>query len=529
MKKKFLSIFALVLSVSMLMLMFAACSPDEKDNTGDNGSTENNVSTTPDSNSTDNGGSADTPATHTHEYNLQKPSADYIAESATCQKKALYYSSCSCGKAGTQTFEDGEVATCKFENGACVWCGKEEPIATEGLIFTSIQNGEAYMLTGYEGNAAEIYIPATHNGKPVMRITANVFKENTNITSVVIGNNIQYIDSRAFADCVNLTSVVIGNDVTEIGEYAFGWCEKLESINLPAGLTLIGKSAFWMCSSMPSVTIPYGVTQIGEDAFGRCDSLTSVKIPDSVTSIGRKAFSWCLKLENIEVDENNANYSSLQGNLYNKDQTTLIQYAMGKTDTDFAIPSGVTTIGYYAFAYCENIVNLEIPNTVTNIAYYAFGEIVGLKYNTKDGLNYLGNKENPYLYLAGAENKSITTAAVDDRCRFIGDYAFSFCTKLTSITFSEASQLKSIGNNAFFYCDALESITIPKNVTGLHAPFYACPNLTSIAFADTENWYFVASRDDFENGVAGTAVNVADSAANVTNFQETYRWYYWYK
>ncbi len=530
MKKKFLSVFSFLLSLCILMLAFAACTTDNKGDKGDNiTTTGDGTSNGADSGSAGEGDNTGTLPTHTHEYNRQKPYADCVAEPATCTSKAMYYYSCSCGETGTQTFEYGEFASCKFENGACKWCGKGEPAATEGLIFTAIKNGEAYMLTGYEGTASEIYIPSTHNGKPVMRITAYVFEENTNVTSVIIGDNIMYIDSHAFADCVNLKSVIIGSNVTELGEYAFGWCEKLESVELPDTLTLIGKGAFWMCSSLPTVKIPYGVTHIGEDAFGRCDSLTSVKIPDSVTSIDRKAFSWCLTLENIEVDEDNANYSSLQGNLYNKNQTTLIQYAMGKTDSDFAIPSSVTTIGYYAFAYCENIVNLEIPNSVTDIAYYAFGEVSGMKYNTKDGLNYLGNAENPYLYLIGAESKAITVAAVDDNCKFIGDFAFSFCTTLTNVTFGEASKLKSIGNNAFFYCGSLTGITIPDSVTSIHSPFYACTNLSNITFKNTENWYNISSRDDFENGTEGTVVNVTDSAANATNFMDSYSGYYWYK
>ena len=517
MKKKFLSVLALILSLCMLTLLCAACKTND-----DHG---NNSTTT----TSDNTGTLPPSEDHTHDFNRQKSSLNYVAEPATCKNSGWYYYSCACGETGTQTFDSGDFATCKFENGICKWCGKAEPTPTEGLVFTSIKNGEAYMLTGYTGSATEIYVPSTHNGKPVIRITAYVFKENANVTSVIIGDNILYIDNDAFADCANLKSVTIGNDVKEIGEYAFGWCENLESVNLPNTLTLIEKGAFWMCSSLLSVKIPYGVTQLGEDSFGRCDSLTSIFVPDTVTSIGRKAFSWCLKLENIEVDPDNANYSSLQGNLYNKDQTTFLQYAMGKSDPDFVIPSTVTTIGYYAFAYCESIVNLEIPNSVTNIAYYAFGEVSGMKYNTKDELNYLGNAENPYLFLVNAENKRITTAAVDDNCRFINDFAFSFCTSLTSVTFGENSKLKAIGNSAFFYCGALESITIPASVTSLYSPFYACTSLSSITFKNADNWYMTSTRDDFENGVEGTPANVADSAANVTNFMETYNGAYWYK
>lgn len=531
MKRTFFSILACALSCCMLMLMFAACSKDNNGNNNGNNNdgTTNDIETTSSSDNNDNGNVVVPPAHTTHEYNKQKPYANRIAVQATCTTPATYYYSCSCGEVGTQTFEWGDAVSCKFENGACKWCGKAEPAETEGLIFSPIKNGEEYTVTGYEGTATEVYIPSTHNGKPVTSISSYGFRKNKAITSVIVGDNVTHIYNDIFSECTSLKTVVLGRSVTNLGEFAFAWCEALESVEMPDTLTSIANSAFWMCSNLKSVKIPYGVTNIEESAFGRCDSLTTVLIPDSVTTIGKKAFSWCLKLENIEVDEDNPNYSSLDGNLYNRDKTTLIQYAMGKTNSDFAIPSSVTTIGYYSFAYCENIVNLEIPNSVTNVEFYAFGEVSGLKYNTKDGLCYLGNSDNPYLYLADTETATITTATIDDNCRFIGDFAFNFCMYLTEVNIGSNSKLTRIGHNAFFYCGAFESITIPTGVTKLDAPFYACTSLKNITFANTENWYITDVIDDFESKTGGTAVNVADSAANATNFLETYVYHYWYK
>ena len=525
MKKRFLSVLAFALAICMILLTLTACLGDTNEEGGspETGSPETG---SPETGNPEDGGNP--PAAHTHDYTVQKASADYLATAASCTSKATYYYSCACGEAGTQTFEGG-VTSCKYENGACKWCETPEPAETDGLLYSLVWNDEAYMVIGYEGTASEVYIPAMHDGKPVVQIRGRAFAENATITSVIIGDNVKYLNNEVFADCVNLRSVVIGRSITEIDERAFAWCESLESVILPDALTVIDESAFWMCSSLASVRIPYGVTTIGEEAFGRCDSLVSVRIPGSVTSIGKKAFSWCLALQSIEVDAHNAHYSSLQGNLYNKDQTTLLQYAMGKTETDFTIPDSVTTIGYYAFAYCENIVNLVIPNSVTKVEYYAFGEVGGLQYNVKDGLCYLGNAENPYLFLACAENKSITTAVVDKNCRFINDFAFDFCTKLTTVTFEQGSKLTSIGSCAFFYCDALEGIEIPTGVTHLNAPFYACPVLERITFVDAENWYITDDYDDFEARTGGTAFNVTDGAANVTSFLETYQFHYWYR
>jgi hypothetical protein len=72
----------------------------------------------------------------------------------------------------------------------------------------------------------------------------------------------------------------------------------------------------------------------------------------------------------------------------------------------------------------------------------------------------------------------------------IGNYAFNFCTSLTSITIP--SSVTSIGNYAFSDCTSLKSITIPNSVTsiGSHA-FSNCKSLTSITIPDS-----VTSIDD---------------------------------
>jgi len=284
----------------------------------------------------------------------------------------------------------------------------------------------------------------------VTSIGNTAFAYCSSLTSITIPNSVTSIGEWAFLACSGLTSVTIPNSVTSIGYEAFRSCRSLTSVTIPNSVTSIRDDAFNGCSSLTSVTIPNSVTSIGYQAFAGCSSLTSVTIPNSVTSIGVGAFSSCSSLTSIDVASDNPNYCSVDGVLFNKDKTTLIQYLIGNTRTEYVLPNSVTSIGGYAFADCSGLTSVTIPNSVTSIGWYAF-----------------------------ADCSSLTSVTIPNSVTSIGDGVFAGCSSLTSVTIPNS--VTSIELGAFSNCSSLTAVTIGNSVTSIGKSAFAyCSSLTSI-------------------------------------------------
>ena len=191
--------------------------------------------------------------------------------------------------------------------------------------------------------------------------------------------------------------------------------------------TSIGNYAFQNCTSLTSIAIPDSVTSIGREAFYQCSSLTSITISDSVTSIDNSAFWNCRGLTEIIVDNNNQNYKSIDGVLFNKDATTLVAYPAGKTGNSYQIPNSVTSIGDFAFYGCTSLTSINIPDSVTSIGVRTFEDCTHL-----------------------------TSVTIPDSVTSISYMTFSGCTSLTSITIPDS--VTSIDNSAFAYCTSLTDV-----------------------------------------------------------------------
>ncbi|MBQ8229891.1 MAG: leucine-rich repeat domain-containing protein [Clostridia bacterium] len=184
----------------------------------------------------------------------------------------------------------------------------------------------------------------------------------------------------------------------------------------------------------------------------------------------------------------------------------------GRYLTSVTIPDSITSIDDSAFIGCNSLTTISIPNSVVHIGNNAFDGCYSLQYNEENGLKYLGNSENKYLFLVGTTSTDITTTTINENCKFIGSSAFFYCPNLTEITLPES--ITSIGGYVFANCFGLTQITIPKNVVSIgRSAFFQCDNLSSVIFTNPNNWQYTLNPTISQFPISNTELSDPSTAA----------------
>ncbi len=165
------------------------------------------------------------------------------------------------------------------------------PVTSENDEFEPYNEIVSYN-AGDDATDTVVVVPDVIEDVPVVSINASAFSGKTNVTEVIIPDNITTIANAAFYNCKNLKIVVIPDSVKYIGESAFQGCESLEYVIIGNGVEEIGDIAFKDCTALKYVDLGSSVKVIGNGAFFGCDSLAEVYVPDSVETIGSLAFGY---------------------------------------------------------------------------------------------------------------------------------------------------------------------------------------------------------------------------------------------
>ena len=283
--------------------------------------------------------------------------------------------------------------------------------------------------------------------------------------------SVEGIESGAFSGCTDITSVTIPNCVTYIGVGAFRGCTGLTHFIIDASNSqyscvdgvLFNKNQTTLIAypagKQGEYTIPSSVTRIENEAFSGCVSLTNMTIPNTLTDIGRDAFNGCTNLKNFIVDPSHPTYSSIDGVVFDKTQTTLLLYPCGKQGV-YTVPNRVTSFREYAFSGCTLLMGFAVEADNPN-----FIVVDGVLFN-----------KNQTTLVAWPEGKQQYYTIPNSVTR-IENGAFSGCANLSSVVMPNG--ITSIGKHAFDGCAILTEITLPRyDLTIGDDAFANCATLT---------------------------------------------------
>ena len=291
----------------------------------------------------------------------------------------------------------------------------------------------------------------------------------------------------AFDEAYNLRSIILPSNVKSIGKWVFRNCGNLKAIIIDENNEYYKSIDGVLYSNDGSTLVRYPPDKTGK----------SFLIPNTVKNIEDGAFYACDNLAEIIVDENNENYKAVDGVLYNKDTTLLIQYPANKMDKSFVVPNGIESISIGAFAKNGKLKTLIIPEGVKCIEDRTFISCSGLKSITiPDSVETIGNFAFRYCW-------SLKKIIIPDGVKTIGDFAFDCCSHLEIVKLPDT--LKTIGYGAFSKCESLKSITIPAGIENINSAFETCKSLKTINYKGSkEQWNAIDKEPYWNKGCPST-------------------------
>ena len=271
-------------------------------------------------------------------------------------------------------------------------------------------------ITRYVGSDTKLIIPDKINDKKVTRIGDNTFYNCTNVEAIEIPTTIKSIGYNAFYGCTELEDVYYNGDsdydLDELIEIDDGNDSLLYDVSIhyyhmedssderPENVkweidekgTLywsggnvnehggsVEEEIPWydQREQIKNVVIGDGVGYISNYTFMYCENLEKITIPAGATSVGSLAFWHCDNLKRINVAENNPNYTSVDGVLFNKSKTEIVKYPNAK-EGKYTIPNTVRIIGEDAFRESAGLSGIVIPDSVDTIGICAFYDCTSL-------------------------------------------------------------------------------------------------------------------------------------------------------
>ncbi len=448
--KKLLLVFALILALTCI---FAACNEPEDPATPDSGEND------------------DTPTPHTHAFGEWT-----TVTAATCTVNGEEKRTCACGESEVRAIPATEEHIYGSDN-TCTMCS-DPLVYTQGLEYYEISPEElADLITDFEElvgeftsapylegavavtgigtatNVSDLVIPPYHQGKPVLILASDAFRENAEITNVYLPDGLLIFGDHSFSECEMLQDIRIPSSVVYIGDQVLAYTA-LTTLILPEGVRYLSGSATTYCSELASIRIPSSIMMIEDGGWGH-------------------AFEGCPKIICVEngvsyVDNWAVDYDESTSQVVLRDGTvgiTTAAFSGSDILESITIPPSVSKIGEHAFRQCDSLCAVYISDIAAWCSIY---------YRDAVWSNPLCTAENLYL-----NNVLVTQLDIPEGVTEIGNIAFVNCKSLTQVNLP--STLVTIGAAAFQGCENLESIVIPSGCSTIKAEaFNGCAKITEI-------------------------------------------------
>ncbi len=369
-----------------------------------------------------------------------------------------------------------------------------EYVSVNGVLF----NKDKTILIAYPAakQDKEYVVPET-----VTQIASDAFYNAKNLEKVTMGENIELIGWSAFSGCEKLTSIEIPDKVVDIEGFAFfGSAYYNNSENWENGALYVGNHLVDVNEASEELVIKDGAINIAN--YITSDVVKSIALPESLLSVGDSGFDSFYALEKISVDENNAEYSSEDGVLYNKDKTELIKIPLNKVADRLGVPETVKRIHKNNLALEIN--KLYIPLSVTKIDAQDSCDVIICYEGTQAQWNeiefeaelspddiyfeafdigelyILPQNVGPFIQYRVRNDKTVVLETLDMN----GDYDIPTYYEMPAEV--NGYPIKAIGDNLFEMNGLLYSIIIPEGVEEIgYRAFYYCYNLYEITLPDS--------------------------------------------
>ena len=380
-----------------------------------------------------------------------------------------------------------------------------------------------------EKYSGSITIPemVSNDGKTyrVGRIAESAFSNCTELTEVIMSNNIEYIGMNAFMGCTALTNVKLSENIDELYHGVFAYCTSLKEIVIPDNvITLYGQfgnpggiwpSTFEDCTSLETVTLGKrllhtacysnirGMFSYEYNPFRGCTSfkkaiIRSEVVAEAITQALRESVEE-ITLENTVREFEDEAFTDFKGLklLCVRAKSVGDEMFRGCSNlTDLILSEGLESIGACAFYGCSSLLKVDVPKSVKAIGDYAFSDCSSLAritvgdsiasmgsypfantrwYNNRpDGEIYIGK-----VLLAYRAMPANTTLRIKDGTVCIASFALSNQNNLDSLYIPNS--VVSVGGGICCNCKSLRYVDLPDELKTISAnSFYGCEKLSAV-------------------------------------------------